>query len=583
MRLTVSLLLVTQTIAGGSVFAYPYEEQNNTTPTTTTTTSGTTPSGGHRGENYIAPIIRLDERVIARKRRASSLSSSSSMSSSSRSSAPSPVCTQELSNTWTALGQPGFVNLKEERYSADQAFAYAADGTAYVAFKDTSDKATVMKSSGTTWVTVGSAGFSKESIRNINVAVAANGKVYVSYLTNGQQPKARVMTFDGTSWTQVGADLGQRAISASLAIAPDGTPYLSYINFSSQSFTSSYSAYVVKFDGSKWAPLPDAGNNSPNYRKLAFAPDGTLYMALSDDTVYSKASVMKFDGQKWSYVGKQGFSDASSAFFSLAFKSDGTPFIAFMEVMPLRVMTFNGSDWVHVGSRDISTKDRQAAYQSLVIDTNGRPVVAFGEMGKAHVMAYDGSGWTLLAPALPQIGLSLDILNLAPDGSISLHYKNNSGSTLQTLKMIKTCTTARSTSSVSASSVSSARSIASVASSSSSSTASSLSGDVRCVQTDILNVRADSRIDAAILRVANKGERMQVLRVVHEDWAQIGTPDGRGAYVWVQNLGQCSPAPSPASSCVPTSSLKKPTSSLRGSCTTNAGQSVSVSVSRSDR
>lgn len=584
-RLTASLLLLTQTITGGSVSAYPYyEEQNNTAPTTTTT-SGTTPSGGHRGENYIAPIIRLDERVVARKRRASSSSKSSSSSSSA-----SPVCTQQLSNIWTTLGKPGFVNLKDQSYQADQKLAYAPDGTAYVAFKDTSDMLTVMKYDGSQWTTVGSKSFSREAATYVNLAIGPNGTPYVSYATTGPQSRAKALKFDGQDWVQVGASLGSNSVvRTSLAIAPDGAPYLQYQEIN-QAFQ--YSASIARFNGTKWVLLPDSMNSSPNYRNITFAPDGTLYLFFSDSTQSSRLSVMKLSGNTWTYVGKQGFSTASAGQISLAFAPDGTPFIAYMNVFPMVVQTFNGTDWVNVGPQNFVPEGRQATGEAIVVDANGKPFVVFGIGKEAHVVTFDGSTWADAAPILPQIDIIPHSLALAPDGSISLLYKNSVGSVLQTLSMNNVCTAARSTSSVRSSSSSSesssnssmrsarsssTSSAASIASSMTSSTPTTLSRDARCVKTDTLNVRGDSRITAAIRWVANKGDRMTVLQIVHDDWAEIQTDDGKRSFVWADNLGPCAQAPSVVSRCASTSALGKIT------CTTNVGQDFSVTVSPSDR
>ncbi len=65
-----------------------------------------------------------------------------------------------------------------------------------------------------------------------------------------------------------------------------------------------------------------------------------------------------------------------------------------------------------------------------------------------------------------------------------------------------------------------------------------VTGDVRTVATPTLNVRNDSRINATILWIAEKGMTVQVLEVLYDDWARVRFMDGREGYVWVHHLGK---------------------------------------------
>lgn len=72
--------------------------------------------------------------------------------------------------------------------------------------------------------------------------------------------------------------------------------------------------------------------------------------------------------------------------------------------------------------------------------------------------------------------------------------------------------------------------------SASSSAAPKLVGNIRTVATPTLNVRSDARINASILWTARQGQQMEVLRIVHDDWAQVRMADGSEGFVWVQHL-----------------------------------------------
>src|SRR5689334_9677286 len=82
------------------------------------------------------------------------------------------------------------------------------------------------------WTVMGSAGFSTGEVDYTHTAIdTATGSVYMGFCDRGEGYKARVFTYDGSSWTQVGADVSPGAISGlSLTVDKDGTPYVAYID-----------------------------------------------------------------------------------------------------------------------------------------------------------------------------------------------------------------------------------------------------------------------------------------------------------------------------------------------------------------
>jgi hypothetical protein len=312
---------------------------------------------------------------------------------------------------------------------------------------------------------------------------------------------------------------------------------------------------------------------------------------------------MKFSGTNWVYVGDKGFSSASIAFPSLTFAPDGTPFVAYMNALPIDIKKFDGTNWVSVDVTSFANANKQFVSESIIYDKKGMLVAAYAYQNSIIIRAFNGSGWTLAAPSQAQSTFTPYTIALAPDGTLSMLYKTDAGSVVQALAMIKTCTSPQassvSSSSSSRSSLSSRVSLSSSLPSSSAATKASVTAscpntDTRTVQTLFLNVRADSRMSAAVLWEANRDDIFQILRVVHDDWAQIQTTDGRKGYVWVHNLSDalssvCSSSSSSVSSavsgCVSTaSSTTLGSKSLsRPHCITNAGQSVGVHVTPSAR
>ncbi|MDR2711163.1 MAG: hypothetical protein LBB65_07575, partial [Burkholderiales bacterium] len=82
------------------------------------------------------------------------------------------------------------------------------------------------------WAPIGSAGFSADSADYTSLTIAPDGTLYVAYEDDGNSDKATVMRFDSgsNSWQAVGSAgfSADMANYTSLAIAPDGTPYVAY-------------------------------------------------------------------------------------------------------------------------------------------------------------------------------------------------------------------------------------------------------------------------------------------------------------------------------------------------------------------
>ena len=168
------------------------------------------------------------------------------------------------------------------------------------------------------------------------------------------------MRFNGASWVVVGSPgfSAGRAGSVSLSFSPDGTPYIAYSDENGK-------ATVMRFDGALWMVAGSAAFSAgdTNFVSLSFSPDGTPYVAYVDEQ--QKATVMRFDGMSWVTVGGPGFLAAGNQFSqSLTFSPDGTPYLAFMDAETVEngpnagkatVIRFDGTSWASVGNPDFST------------------------------------------------------------------------------------------------------------------------------------------------------------------------------------------------------------------------------------
>jgi len=233
------------------------------------------------------------------------------------------------------------------------------------------------------------------------------------------------------SWRQIGqtgAYLSQQQ-GASLAISPDGTPYIAY------SDSANYGrATVKKFRNGVWENVGQAGFSGDSARTptLAIAPDGTLYVAYTDQASPSngRATVMKYDGFAWKTLGARGFSVGRADYLSLAIAPDGSPFFAYQDqnlnknvVMKHDLVT----GWQTVGMPGISQE--AALYNSLIFSSDGTPYLAYrdgGLAGKATVMKYADGSWTPVGQPGFSGGIAFDVsLAFSPHGVLYAIYRDN--------------------------------------------------------------------------------------------------------------------------------------------------------------
>lgn len=130
---------------------------------------------------------------------------------------------------WTTLGSPAFTSS----VGAFNIYSFAVDnGTPYVAFEDTnqSDKATVMKFNGSSWVTLGSAGMTPDPVGAVSLAVY-NNTPYLAYEDTSFENEGSVLAFNGSSWNFVGKAAFTPNSAGSIKLAFDnGTPYVAFLN-----------------------------------------------------------------------------------------------------------------------------------------------------------------------------------------------------------------------------------------------------------------------------------------------------------------------------------------------------------------
>jgi len=363
---------------------------------------------------------------------------------------PAPLATNLTTSAATAFTGLDWSEVGNAGFSAGTANAsslvFAPDGTPYVAFGDegNDNKATVMKFSDDAWITVGNTGFSAGMATSTSLAFAPDGTPHLVYSDygNGSNGKATVMKLNGGSWNVVGsagfsADI---ASSPSLAFAPDGTPYVA---FGGDDYNNTR-ATVMRFSADTWSLVGSAGFSAGTAysTSLAFAPDGTPYVAYSDYGNSGKVTVMKFSGSSWINVGSPGFSAFDAGFTSLAISPDGTPHVAYSDYGNggnATVMKFSGSVWSEVGIAGFSGGTANST--SLAFAPDGTPCVAYsdaGSTGRTMVMQYSTGTWNVVGSAEFSAGTATSTsLAFAPNGTPYVAYGDGANGSRATVMQLK--------------------------------------------------------------------------------------------------------------------------------------------------
>jgi hypothetical protein len=261
--------------------------------------------------------------------------------------------------------------------------------------------ATALDFTSKSWALAGgSKGVSAGSISITNTVVdPTTGYVYVGYADNAASLKGTVKKFDGSTWSTVGSAgfTAETLDYMSLAIDSSGTLYFG------GKYAISNKANVYKYASGAWALVGSANFSSGhvNYVSLKIDASGTPYIAFGDGTYSNKATVMKYTAGAWALVGTAGFSAGATQFMSLEMDSAGTPYVVFMDSsMYATCMKYTSGAWALVGARNFTSL--QAFYTHLAIDASGAVYVTYlGTDGsnKAHVMKYSSGAWAEIGPA----------------------------------------------------------------------------------------------------------------------------------------------------------------------------------------
>lgn len=326
--------------------------------------------------------------------------------------------------TWEEVGEgsaSGGGISNNSGSSSRPSMAVSHDGSPYVAWEDNSNGTSeiyVRRWSGNIWEEVGTGsasdgGISKNGVGSFDssMSIALDDTPYVAWYDNAgssgdYHTEIYVRRWNGITWEEVGtgsasgggiSNTVSLSFGPSLAIAPDGTPYVAW----QDSSIGGWGIYVRRWNGYTWEEV-GAGSASgggiggsswiAGEPSLDITSNNTPYVSWSDfRSGDSEVYVRRWNGNTWAEVGAGSASGggisnniSASGWSSLKVAYNDTPYVAWSDWSAdhndVYVLRWNGSTWEEVGTGSASDggiSNNSGGLPSLAIDPSGVPYAAY--------------------------------------------------------------------------------------------------------------------------------------------------------------------------------------------------------------
>ena len=299
---------------------------------------------------------------------------------------------------------------------------------------------------GTTWTQTGADinGEAEEDYSGWSVAMSADGNRIAigAVINNNRTGHVRIYTWDGTNWTQTGADINGEAdddsSGSSVAMSADGTRIAIGAPGNDGSGSGTGHVRIYTWDGTNWtqtgADINGEADGEYSGSSVAMSADGTRIAigATGNNDNGSNAGqvlIYTWDGTTWTQTGANINGETANDYsgYSVAMSADGTR-IAIGAIWN----DDGGVDSGHVRIYSVPAAPAPPTISSVTA-ANGSLTVAFtaGTDGGSPITNYkysiDGTNYVALNPAATTSPFTINGLTNGTSYSVSIKAVNEIG------------------------------------------------------------------------------------------------------------------------------------------------------------
>lgn len=315
------------------------------------------------------------------------------------------------------------------------AIVTAGDGTLYLVYFDIDKSTLTFKFDGSNWQPLGTVD-KKYTVWN-QFKTDFAGRPMLIYGTEGVNISySKVAILDNDQWVVQGGGYIEPASQTYFyhdAVA-SSTGNI-YAGLTIGAAEQGLNIYQLKDD--KWELIKaNVSGGASNYCNLNVGLGGKLIATFRDGKNDNKVSAMMYDGIEWQYLGRPGFTNASS-YISMAIDPEGNPWVAYQDFGANKRLSVK--KYINLVSSVKNPKNEEPAIWLFPNPTNGEFTLRYS--AGSHYRIFDICGKTLIKGTLHQAGTNQTIKEQTIDagnlGSGIYFITVEQGGLSKTLKFIK--------------------------------------------------------------------------------------------------------------------------------------------------
>ena len=281
-----------------------------------------------------------------------------------------------------------------------------------------------------------------QEVKDISLSInPTNAMPYIGYIANAEEYEDRrlnLISYQDNIWSRIGAaDFNSaRAKDADLAFSPEGTPLISFGDYSVDPFQVS----LMEYTDNSWNYVgqPGISEGERNYRESALVTgeDGAIYNFYIDNDRQLKLKA--FDGNAWNTIAISGVNSPSVDLDAVY--ENGALYVATIDRTTLQsvsVFKYENGNWTTLADQMKEAPENAIRTYRIAmdVDTEGNVYLAYAEDDAAAGTDYqvkvkkynaENSSWSILGDLIPDASYrSFDIAVDAYDNPMLL-YRNAS-------------------------------------------------------------------------------------------------------------------------------------------------------------